>query len=138
MAKKNTELAVVTPEVTSVGESCKSKVQTVCNTVVVVQPFLSAIARGIIESRERVQKLREQIVLVEKQNNYSIQRMQIAFDNIRPAIESTNEQINSLLSQMKSFDLNNMNEAQTKTYNGLMVMVMQMREQIFALYNKVL
>ena len=138
MGKKNTELAVVTPEVTSVEESRKSKVQTVCNTVVIVQPFLSAIARGIIESRERVQKLREQIVLVEKQNNYSIQRMKIAFDNIRPAIESTNEQINELLSQMKSFDLNNMNEAQTRTYNGLMVMVMQMREQIFALYDKVL
>ena len=138
MGKKNTELAVVTPEVTTVEESRKSKVQTVCNTVVVVQPFLSSIARGIIESRERVQKLREQIVLVEKQNNYSIQRMQIAFDNIRPAIESTNEQINELLSQMKSFDLNNMNEAQTRTYNGLMVMVMQMREQIFALYDKVL
>ena len=138
MGKKNTELAVVTPEVTSVEESRKSKVQTVCNTVVIVQPFLSAIARGIIESRERVQKLREQIVLIEKQNNYSIQRMKIAFDNIRPAIESTNEQINELLSQMKSFDLNNMNEAQTRTYNGLMVMVMQMREQIFALYDKVL
>ena len=118
MGKKNTELAVVTPEVTSVEESRKSKVQTVCNTVVIVQPFLSAIARGIIESRERVQKLREQIVLVEKQNNYSIQRMKIAFDNIRPAIESTNEQINELLSQMKSFDLNTMNEAQTRTYNG--------------------
>lgn len=137
MSKSKNEI-VVTPEVVSDNKKCKSSIQTVCNTVVVVQPFLSTIAREVIASKERIAALNEEIVLVEKQNNYNIQRMKIAFENIRSTIESTNEQIKELLDQMKAFDVKNMDEAQTRTYNGLMIMIVQMREQMFSLYNRIL
>lgn len=93
-----------------------------------------SITNRMMEAKERIADMRHEIALMEQQGKAA----QEAYKFVKPTIESTNEQIQTLLNMMKTFDLNNMNDRAIQAYQAQMVMIATMRQEIMDLYEKVL
>lgn len=123
-----TKLVDQTSKLVSNANSFASSIKDIAQTVANCKTQVACLER----------QLDAEIKKMKIESKSKLDKMQFSFEVIKSSIQHTHKTIDDLISQLKSFDLNNMDEKQHETYGRLLLIISNTREQLLSLYDKIL